>query len=239
MSSTQTCNNCKQIKDISCFGKYFDKRCNKQRIRKECGSCRTEREQARSEANRERTNGYKKKYKENHKEKVKEMEKNRLQKKRQEDENYGKKCYISQSTREYIYRKKCKCFEPLIGCSHDQIQTWFSYLKPNEEWEIDHVIPLAFFDLSNEKQIALAAHWTNIRPLSPNMNIEKADKIVKETILDHAKNIQAFLEKHSDFQTSEETRWWQRFKLWYGKNEQDEENFESFLKWKIRSEDPK
>ena len=45
-----------------------------------------------------------------------------------------------------------------------------------------------------------------------------------------------FLSINTHYQTSMETCWWQREKLWYGKNEQIEEDFEDLLKRTIRSQ---
>jgi len=45
-------------------------------------------------------------------------------------------------------------------------------------WEIDHIIPLAAFDLTRKDQQMLANHYTNLRPLWKALNRLKADKIV-------------------------------------------------------------
>ncbi len=45
-------------------------------------------------------------------------------------------------------------------------------------WEIDHIIPLAAFDLTRKDQQMIANHYTNLRPLWKALNRLKADKIV-------------------------------------------------------------
>lgn len=47
------------------------------------------------------------------------------------------------------------------------------------KWHIDHVIPLAFYDLSNREQFLKAVHYTNIQPLWAEHNLSKGQKITK------------------------------------------------------------
>ncbi len=51
--------------------------------------------------------------------------------------------------------------------------TWDNY----GEWHIDHIIPLASFNLQNPKQLLKAVHYTNLQPLWGLENILKKDKI--------------------------------------------------------------
>lgn len=41
--------------------------------------------------------------------------------------------------------------------------TWENYGRGG--WQIDHIIPLAFFDLSDPAQLRTACHFTNLQPL--------------------------------------------------------------------------
>ena len=40
--------------------------------------------------------------------------------------------------------------------------TWGNYGK---FWEIDHILPLASFDLTDREQFLRSIHWTNLQPL--------------------------------------------------------------------------
>lgn len=45
-------------------------------------------------------------------------------------------------------------------------------------WHIDHIKPLASFDLTDRKQLLDACHYTNLQPLWAKDNLAKSDKIV-------------------------------------------------------------
>lgn len=73
----------------------------------------------------------------------------------------------------------------LIGCSVVELQrhlerqftakmTWRNHGK---YWHIDHVRPLASFDLTEPAQQKQACHWSNLQPLTVSQNLSKGDKI--------------------------------------------------------------
>jgi hypothetical protein len=72
----------------------------------------------------------------------------------------------------------------LIGCSfkflkeyiENQFTADMSWDKPHS-FHIDHIRPLASFDLTDSEQLKIACHYTNLQPLSPIENIKKGAKI--------------------------------------------------------------
>ncbi len=68
----------------------------------------------------------------------------------------------------------------LLGCSiaeavrhiESQFQNGMSWAN-HGEWHIDHIRPLAAFDLENAEQLAEACHYTNLRPLWKVDNLRK------------------------------------------------------------------
>jgi len=74
-----------------------------------------------------------------------------------------------------------------IGCSTSQLarhlesgftkqMTWENY---GSYWHVDHILPCAIFDQTNEKQRAQCWHWTNLRALEAKKNIDKGCNITE------------------------------------------------------------
>lgn len=73
----------------------------------------------------------------------------------------------------------------LVGCSTEHLiqyleskflpgMSWDNYGKSG--WHVDHIKPLALFDLSDKAQQNLAFHYTNLQPLWWRDNLSKGDK---------------------------------------------------------------
>lgn len=69
-----------------------------------------------------------------------------------------------------------------LGCTYAQLKlhlekqfqdgmTWDNYGRNG--WHVDHVKPLAWFDLSDPRQFAAAMHYTNLQPLWGRLNESK------------------------------------------------------------------
>ena len=72
-----------------------------------------------------------------------------------------------------------------IGCSIAELRDYLeSQFKPGmtwgnhgvHGWHIDHIFPLCRFDLTNEKDMKKAWHYTNLQPLWAKENLRKHDK---------------------------------------------------------------
>ena len=77
-----------------------------------------------------------------------------------------------------------------LGCSIDKLERWIEY-QFNENmswenygsyWEIDHVLPVSKFDLTNEQNIYQCFNWRNLQPLEARENIRKSNKIILNMI---------------------------------------------------------
>ena len=51
--------------------------------------------------------------------------------------------------------------------------TWENY----GDWHIDHIVPLAAFDLTERQQLLQACHYTNLQPLWREANLHKGSKV--------------------------------------------------------------
>lgn len=72
----------------------------------------------------------------------------------------------------------------LLGCTYEQARKWIESQFQRGmswgnagEWEIDHIIPISSFDLTDERQVRCVNHYTNLRPLWAKDNRRKRDKI--------------------------------------------------------------
>jgi hypothetical protein len=54
--------------------------------------------------------------------------------------------------------------------------TWANWSR--DGWHIDHIVPLAAFDLSDEEQCKKACHYTNLCPLWAKANLAKGSKVL-------------------------------------------------------------
>ena len=88
----------------------------------------------------------------------------------------------------------------LIGCSVDQLCQYFEQNHFQEEgnewmnwenwgggrchvnltWEVDHIMPISSFDLSDPEERKKCFHWSNLQPLSWPDNMKKGDSIPED-----------------------------------------------------------
>ena len=81
-------------------------------------------------------------------------------------------------------RKTNKTFN-LLGCSHSFFKNWINHQiygimtieNYGSVWQIDHCLPIASFNLLDEKDMKKCFNWVNLRPMYVKVNIVKGDKI--------------------------------------------------------------
>jgi hypothetical protein len=101
-------------------------------------------------------------------------------------QNLRKKIFIT-----LRYGRKYNHSLELLGCSIDDARnhierqfqsgmTWDNWAMHG--WHIDHIIPIASFDLSDEAQQKQCFHYTNLQPLWALDNHRKSDKIIEKQL---------------------------------------------------------
>lgn len=194
------------------------------------------------EANKEKMKAYKTAYYSKAENKARRNEKDKQR--RREDVVFRIVSNVRTRIHNVLKQNKTDKTDTLLGCTKTQLINWLEYqLKDGLTWSnygtlwhIDHVIPLAFFDLIDTKQQLLAFNWSNLRPLYATENLSKNDTIVEHAIRNHMYTLTQFMLTSSGYQNSTNTCWSQRFNLGDGENSRDDNDFESLLKWIISSE---
>jgi len=83
--------------------------------------------------------------------------------------------------------KKADTTENLLGCTVPKFRAYFTSLFTKDmSWNdfmagkihIDHIMPCAKFDLTNEAQQRICFHYTNLQPLWSTDNLKKGTKII-------------------------------------------------------------
>jgi 5-methylcytosine-specific restriction endonuclease McrA len=72
----------------------------------------------------------------------------------------------------------------LLGCSYAEARQWIETKfkrgmgwHNTGRWEIDHIIPIAAFDLENPTHILRVNHYSNLQPLWRKENRDKRDQL--------------------------------------------------------------
>jgi hypothetical protein len=84
--------------------------------------------------------------------------------------------------------KDCRS-EKLLGCSFERAHSYITSLfKPGMSWKnhgfrgwhIDHIKPIASFNLADPKEQKKCFHYTNLQPLWAEQNLKKGSKILND-----------------------------------------------------------
>lgn len=122
-------------------------------------------------------------YRAKHPERVTAISKRYSNKKYNSDESFRIKVLLRSRLNAAMKGKKSKSLSTLIGCSIEDLRLHLErQFQPGMnwnnqgEWHIDHIIPCAKFDLTDDAQLAACWHYTNLQPLWGLDNIRKGDK---------------------------------------------------------------
>lgn len=118
--------------------------------------------------------------------------------------------------------------QQILGCDLEFFKKWIEYrfdesINWNNYgtcWHIDHVLPINQFNLTDETDIRVCYHWTNLQPLLKFENQSKSDNILLHHYFNNMISVFRFnaIIKHDGYQAVNESLQWLRSKLRYGKN---------------------
>jgi len=171
------CTKCGIEKELTEFHK--DRR-RKGGIRSNCKKCCIEQKKEYRKNNKEKILEKQKEYYENNKEKISEYQRER----RQNDPVFRMIDNYRRRTRKaYTEGIKSKGTMELLGCTGIELKEYLEkQFQPGMthenygEWHIDHIRPIASFDLSDPKQEQACFHYTNLQPLWAQHNLSKGAK---------------------------------------------------------------
>lgn len=96
------------------------------------------------------------------------------------DPTYRLKKLIRKAVRRL--HSKSKKTSILLGCTWEYFNQWIkSQMSDTMTFDtihIDHMIPLASFDLTKPEEQRKVSHYTNLQPLTPYENMSKGNRIV-------------------------------------------------------------
>jgi hypothetical protein len=185
----KTCSKCKENKDVTDFNKASH---TKDGLRTACKECTRKQNLTHYYNNKEAILAQQKEYFEQNKEKIHvrhrkynaeyyEKNKQQINTKRAEYEKKRKQTDINFFLRKRLRTRLASAIRDNVkvgsavddlGCSIQDFKVYLEYKfyddmswENKSEWEIDHIIPLASFDLSDPEQLKKACHYTNLQPL--------------------------------------------------------------------------
>jgi hypothetical protein len=129
--------------------------------------------------------------------------------------------------------KNCKTVEHL-GCDIQTFREWIEYqFEPwmnwdnyGQLWDVDHILPVNRFNLTNLHEMQVCFNWTNMQPLEKKTNIAKHDNIELHYYFNSIVSVHRFINNHQahfqGYQSVCESLHWLRKELRYGKNPVDD-----------------
>jgi hypothetical protein len=114
-------------------------------------------------------------------------------------------------------------FKEWLEFQFDKDMSWDNY---GTLWDIDHILPVNKFDMTNVKSREICFNWTNMQPLRKKENMSKSDNIELHHYFNSIVNVHRFIQNkkalYQGYQSVRESLHWLRIELRYGKNPLDE-----------------
>lgn len=165
------------------------------------------------------------------KEKQKEyltIRKEQIKQRRKTDLNFKIQEVVKNKIHKFLKNRKTSYAE-LIGCDLDFFKKWMEYRFDETMcwenfgivWQIDHILPLSLFDMTNELEQKVCFHWTNLQPLNSVENRSKSNKLQLHYFFNNIVSVCRFNKikcEYLGYQTVNESLQWLRTKLRYGEN---------------------
>lgn len=96
--------------------------------------------------------------------------------------NYMLACRLRARLQKFLQNKPASTNQ-LLGCTWQEFSDYIaSKFLPGMNWSnyslwhIDHIVPLSWFNLTDEQQFRDACHYTNLQPLWANSNLKKGNR---------------------------------------------------------------
>jgi hypothetical protein len=178
------CKTCLKVKPLVCYGKH---KSMADGLRKSCKECRiVERKQYR-DTNKEVISEYGKKYYIEHKEYITTKRRDYEYRRYYTDIQFYLHSCMSARLRSGI-KNKSKSTQLYIGCSYDFLTSYLETLfeegmnwdNRGSMWEIDHIIPVSAWDLTNDFESKCCWNYRNLKPLFKSENRRKSNKFSVE-----------------------------------------------------------
>ena len=175
----KVCTQCNVEKEVTEFHKQKG---GKYGVRGDCKACLKKY----YENNREKVKKYKKEYQIKNREKTSQYSVAYQRERRQNDPVFRMiKNYRRRTGLAYTLGRKSKGTMELLGCNGKELaQHLEKQFQPGMthdnygEWHIDHIKPIASFDLSDPEQEQECFHYTNLQPLWAEDNLSKGHRQV-------------------------------------------------------------
>lgn len=88
--------------------------------------------------------------------------------------------------RRYVLERNiCFDYAPYFGLDIENMRRWFEYQFKNgvgwddfaDKWQFDHIIPVTYFDFSNEEELKMCWNFTNINVELFGLNKERGNRL--------------------------------------------------------------